>query len=255
MWWAEWTSRSNNVPITIQSATGSIELYVNQQENGGQWNYIGKFQLDAAEGGTIMLNATDAYPANYCADAVKFVHLPGEKVVDNLSSDFSTEGDWASSTFYSGYYGSDYSWTSAGTSTKSATWTLDISAGIYQMLASWTAGPNRGSNATYVFYNNGIELNTVSKDQTVRFAQFTPLGIHEMEGGTLEVSLNAVESGSVSADALEIMPCCETLPCVKITDPWDGFFQTSPNLCIFAQLFEEQSAGLGIKFCLDGGIS
>ena len=38
MWWTEWSSRSISVPVDILHADGIDRIYINQQQDGGQWN-------------------------------------------------------------------------------------------------------------------------------------------------------------------------------------------------------------------------
>lgn len=76
MWWTQTSSRSVKAPVTVTYNGGSKVTNVNQQLNGGKWNYIGAFQFDAAKGGDVTLSAPDPWPVNYSADAVKFVYAP-----------------------------------------------------------------------------------------------------------------------------------------------------------------------------------
>jgi lysophospholipase L1-like esterase len=78
MWWTEWGSRSTNAPVKIYHNNGIEVVYVNQRENGGQWNLIGQFKFNPLDGGKLMLSAPDPSPISYCADAVKFVYVPCE---------------------------------------------------------------------------------------------------------------------------------------------------------------------------------
>ncbi|KOF08628.1 hypothetical protein AC739_19375, partial [Planococcus glaciei] len=41
VWWVEHSNRVTNAPYTINYDGGSKTIYVNQQENGGKWNYLG----------------------------------------------------------------------------------------------------------------------------------------------------------------------------------------------------------------------
>jgi hypothetical protein len=76
VWWTAYSSRSTSAPLTITHSAGSKTVYVNQQQNGGQWNYLGTFSFDGSKGGTIKLSAPSPSPVSYSADAVKFVFSP-----------------------------------------------------------------------------------------------------------------------------------------------------------------------------------
>ena len=72
MWWTQWDSRSTSVPIDIENAYGTERTYVDQQNNGGQWNSLGIYTFSTDVDGSVTLTAEDASPTSYCADAVKF---------------------------------------------------------------------------------------------------------------------------------------------------------------------------------------
>ena len=71
IWWTEWSSRSDSVPVTINYEGGSEPLSVNQQQNGGQWNSLGIFHFDVNSGGSVSITSQPG-PSSTCADAVKF---------------------------------------------------------------------------------------------------------------------------------------------------------------------------------------
>ncbi|MBZ0156689.1 MAG: hypothetical protein K8I29_10845, partial [Alphaproteobacteria bacterium] len=74
VWWTEYSSRSDYAPVTIQYDNGSEVVRVNQQVNGGKWNYLGTYSFDTVKGGTVTLTSGDPYADSYSADAVKFVY-------------------------------------------------------------------------------------------------------------------------------------------------------------------------------------
>ena len=88
MWWTEYSSRSTSAPITITYFGGSEVLNVNQQQDGGQWNLLGSYAFDPAAGATVMITAENSSPTSYCADAVRFVYVPGTNVapIANIGS-------------------------------------------------------------------------------------------------------------------------------------------------------------------------
>jgi hypothetical protein len=71
MWWTYRDSRSTNVPVDIQYSGGKTRFYINQKENGGQWNNLGRFYFKKDISYAISITA-QASPTSTCADAVKF---------------------------------------------------------------------------------------------------------------------------------------------------------------------------------------
>ncbi len=71
-WYTSGTNRSNQTPYLIHHKNGTTTIYVDQQNNGSQWYYLGTFEfLPEAEGFVEILNQA---PAGYVviADAVKW---------------------------------------------------------------------------------------------------------------------------------------------------------------------------------------
>lgn len=71
MWWSGWPSRSASVPVIIMHDEGWAVAYINQQQNAGQWNEIGKYTFTAETDYTVTMLSQPA-PASTCADAIKF---------------------------------------------------------------------------------------------------------------------------------------------------------------------------------------
>ncbi|OAS18041.1 right-handed parallel beta-helix repeat-containing protein [Paenibacillus oryzisoli] len=72
MWWNADTNRANNVPVTVNDVIGAHSTTVNQQENGGQWNFIGSYTFNAGTSGNVMISNTGT-TGFVIADTVKFV--------------------------------------------------------------------------------------------------------------------------------------------------------------------------------------
>ena len=102
MWWTAYSSRSTNVPVTVQHSGGSQTVYINQQQNGGRWNSLGTYILSSAAGGTVTLAAPDPAPTSYCADAVQFAYigpapnLPPVAVIDSINPNPALPGQTVS---------------------------------------------------------------------------------------------------------------------------------------------------------------
>lgn len=76
MWWTQYSSRSTSIPVDIKHANGSTRVYINQQQNGGKWNSLGKFSFNSGTSYKVIITAP-ASPATTCADAVKIASSSG----------------------------------------------------------------------------------------------------------------------------------------------------------------------------------
>jgi len=84
MWWTEWPSRATRAKVLVACDQGTRTVYVNQRENGGKWNDIGKYPF--TEGKTYKVTMVAAPgKVTTCADAVRFVK------VDPPAAEFSAD--------------------------------------------------------------------------------------------------------------------------------------------------------------------
>ena len=126
-------------------------------------------------------------------------------IMDNSDAGFSTVGNWPSSKTLSGYYGSNYQYSSKGDGSSKATWRFEIAnSGNYNVEARWTTNPGRATNAPYTLFNNGVFVAEVTKNQQINGGQFNPLGSYQLTAGTLDVVLDNNASGYVVADAVQV---------------------------------------------------
>ncbi len=72
MWWSDWPSRSTSVPVEIAHDGGTAKVTVNQLQNAGRWNAIGRYSFRAGNAYNVSITSQPA-PASTCADAIKFV--------------------------------------------------------------------------------------------------------------------------------------------------------------------------------------
>ncbi|MDY6892740.1 MAG: cytochrome c3 family protein [Chloroflexota bacterium] len=72
--WTEHTSRSSSVPYTINYASDSETVWVNQKENGGEWYELGTFTFAEGTSGSIVLSDNTPDGTWIIADAVKLVN-------------------------------------------------------------------------------------------------------------------------------------------------------------------------------------
>jgi len=69
-WWSEHENRASNAPYIIDGSNYSDTVKVNQQQNGGKWNFLGKYYFEAGNSGKVTL--TNNANGIVIADAVRF---------------------------------------------------------------------------------------------------------------------------------------------------------------------------------------
>jgi hypothetical protein len=104
MRWTSGSNRSDAVPVNVISSNDGAAISVDQQVNGGIWNYIGTYSFAAGTDGYVELTNEGTDGSYVIADAVKFVRTAAEWTPDNLGdrlwldwrSDYLEEGPVAS---------------------------------------------------------------------------------------------------------------------------------------------------------------
>ncbi|MEW6442361.1 MAG: hypothetical protein AB1640_15595 [bacterium] len=92
MWWTEFYSRPTAAPVTLRCGSTVVDTFsVNQQEDGGQWNWLSSFQ--ASQGQTCTVTIQAAPSGSTCADAVKLSSAFGGTACGNGSVDAAEECD------------------------------------------------------------------------------------------------------------------------------------------------------------------
>ncbi|HBG28072.1 MAG TPA: hypothetical protein DDX75_13365 [Phycisphaerales bacterium] len=75
MWWTAMESRSSSVPVIVQNSSGYDNVLVDQTKDGGKWNVLGEYQMEAGTAYNVIIIAPTGSPPSTCADAVKFEKL------------------------------------------------------------------------------------------------------------------------------------------------------------------------------------
>ncbi len=218
-WWTSAPNRASNAKYTVNYAGGSIIKQVNQQVNGGSWQSLGTYTFNV---GSYSVVLSDLANAEVNADAIRLVPVttPTEIIVDNPQATFV--GTWPTSTYYPGYYGTNYQYNTAGTGTHTCTWSFSIStAGSYQVYARWTSASNRPTNAKYTI-NTASGSATVTVNQQINGGSWQSLGTYSFNVGSYSVMLSDLANGEVNADAIRIIPA--TIPTEIIVDNTAGVF-------------------------------
>ncbi len=180
-----------------------------------------------------------------------------EAVIDNLDPDFAVVGDWTSSTAIAGFFNTDYFYSPKGDGSSVATWTLNFPvSGQYQVLARWTAHPNRATNALYTVTHDG-GVSALSANQKRDGGKFNRLGTFFFTAGqSYTVTLDNNANGFVIADAIRwerYEPVVDN-PDDVIIDNIDARFETNSvwaNSTVvpgfFADNYQYNNAGTGAE--------
>jgi len=89
MYWTWWSSRSTNVPVDIEYSGGTARIFINQQENAGQWNSLGDYPFESGSSYSITITSQPA-PSSTCADAVKFNYIQSGPIDPVANDDSAT---------------------------------------------------------------------------------------------------------------------------------------------------------------------
>jgi hypothetical protein len=135
--------------------------------------------------------------------------------LDNGQSGYTTTGSWVNWT-RSGYL-RNLQYTSAGTGSITATWSLTVTPGDYLVSTTWQAHSNRTPGAPYSVYDGSVSpanlVASASFDQrvwpsdlpNVEGVHWQHIGVVTITGTTLTVRLtNAAPSGYLVADGVRI---------------------------------------------------
>ena len=167
------------------------------------------------QGSVSFLNGdADESPFDFAVSGSIRVPQPaGVHLIDNGDAGFNVTGNWADVVGYG--YGSDSLAGAARNGVDTAQWVfVGLTAGTYEVAATWLPGTDRADNVTYVIRDGvgGTILGTVTVDQRPNPSgdvhggrRFQLLSQFTITGDTLVVELStAGTTGAVIADAIRI---------------------------------------------------
>jgi predicted CXXCH cytochrome family protein len=173
---------------------------------GGAFNGVQMAQAGWAEGiyesdGVTLKSGKEQWCASCHDDAPAFSkQQPVEITVDNPAGTFT--GNWPTSSWAPGYYGSDYAYHDTGAGSDTFTWTPAISTpGTYTVYARWTQDPTRAPDAAYTIYHDGGAA-VVTVNQRANGGTWYLLGAYAFDGIGDKVELVQNPNGYVIADAV-----------------------------------------------------
>ncbi|HBG28289.1 MAG TPA: hypothetical protein DDX75_14480 [Phycisphaerales bacterium] len=203
MWWTALTSRSGSVPVTIQHSEGTASITVNQQQNGGEWNDLGEYTLNAGTAYNVRITAPAGSPPSTSADAVKFSEVVTEIISDNGDDGTSSTGTWRESGA-SNAYGINSIWSYSG---ATYTWSFTPAiSGTYNVSMWWTELSSRSSSVP-VSIENSAGTSNVNINQQQNGGQWNVLGQYSFNAGiTYKVKITAPTGSppSTCADAVKL---------------------------------------------------
>lgn len=129
-------------------------------------------------------------------------------LVDNAdAARAARQGAWRRSSNILGFNGSHYEIAEPGGDPAAFTWTLEVPEdGTYQVLACWTEGTDRASNARFTVSAGGQQLAAAEVSQREAGGRWVELARVPLAGGTpCRVELTNRADGVVIADAVRIV--------------------------------------------------
>jgi RHS repeat-associated protein len=164
--WTQHPNRATNAPYTVNHASGSTTVLVNQEAGGGTWFSLGTFTFSA---GSATVTLTDQANDYVIADAVMLLP-PGSQ---------PNTATWTPNV---------------------------PQAGQYEVYARWTASGNRASNATYtVTHAQGTTPIAVNQQANGGVWNLLGT-FNLAPGTSHKVSLTDQANGYVVADAIRLAP-------------------------------------------------
>lgn len=143
MWWSGLPSRATSIPVTITHQNGQETLKINQQQNAGMWNTLGRYSFNGE--GRVGITAAYGSAVSTCADAVRAEYISGympEIIIDNTDANTSRTGAWGISGATKPY-GKDSVWSRDG---ATFSWNFKPAhTGAYDVSMWWTAWPSRSA--------------------------------------------------------------------------------------------------------------
>jgi len=147
-----------------------------------------------------------------------------EVIVDNDDPSVTSSGTWSSSTYYSGYYGANYMYSIPETQPGLwYQWNTDLSGGLYEVYAWWTAASDRPYDINYSI--NGISAHSVNNvDQRINGGQWNLLGTYEFDGvSNVRVITGQTGIGGTCADAVRFLKVGDISGNCQLTNAlWNG---------------------------------
>ena len=253
MWWPASTSYASSVPVSITTAEGSFNTTINQQTNGGVWNYIGTYEFNVGSLGNVVISNTGT-SGYVIADAVKFVQKT-QVTMDNADAPgVAVTGNWSVSTLSGQKYATNYLHDlNEGKGTKNVKYTPNIpSRGFYDVYMWWPASTSYASSVP-ISINIAAESFKTTVNQQTYGGVWNKIGTYEFNVGSSSnvVISNTGTSGYVIADAVRFVQKTQVTvdnadaSGVTITGDWSA--STLNDFKYATNYLHDQNTGKGTK--------
>ncbi|WP_254280804.1 polysaccharide lyase family 8 super-sandwich domain-containing protein [Haloarcula marina] len=200
-------TRPTAAPLEVSYDGGIDNLTLNQTDPTTEWEKVGTW--DFGGGGNEYVEITGGDWGYTIADAVTFVESDAI-LLDNTSGEFSTSGNWNTSTSVTTYYGSNYlvENDSSDDAGDTATWSFPSdasSSGPHSVYARWPAAENRADAVPVeVGHDDGTDSLTVN--QKANDGLWVKLGTWSFGSGGGYVQFSGGDTGYTVADAIKFVP-------------------------------------------------
>ena len=238
LWWNHYSTRCAQVPVNIYDGEALIQtVYVNQKNNGGQWNLIdrylfngvGRIEIVSQSGCTSSADAVQFMPADNSGDPVisqpdanaptnttsekinpvddasyPTSKQPSHQILDNGDAGTSSTGLWNVSNRGAEAYGN----LSVYSRTAGATYSFEAPAiGNVDVMLWWTNYSTRCVQVPVNIYDNEELLETVHVNQTGNGGQWNLIDRYLFSGvARIEILSQAGCTSSVDAAQFESVP-------------------------------------------------
>ena len=225
MWWTNWPSRSQTVPVDIdhEGTTSRSRVTINQQQDGGRWNSLGQFEYVTGKSYNVTVTSQPD-PTSTCADAVWVKRIDADTppsttiVIDNRDAATSWTGTWG----VSGAphpQGTDSVWSRDG---STFTWLFTAPLSAQYKLSMWSTEWASRSTSVPVTIEHAAGTSQVVINQLAESGIWKALGTFSFTAGlTYRITITSQPGpSSTCADAVrfELDAAGANLPPVAVDD-------------------------------------
>jgi hypothetical protein len=217
IWWSSYASRCTSVPVKIYDGADLLEtVYVNQQENGGQWNFLDLYEFTGQARIEVVVEDSACSTSVDAVEFAKTTDIP--EIIDDGQNGTSAMGRWSisgagdpygSQSLYSKQVGATYSFESALT-------------GSYEVSIWWSSYASRCTSVPVKIYDGADLLETVYVNQQENGGQWNFLDLYEFTG---QARIEVVVEDSACSTSVDAVEFAKTTDILEIID--DGQNGTS----------------------------
>ena len=231
---------SSRIEVSFLHANGDIDVRLYEDPafspilTGTSINDDEVIPLDGLSAGTYYVEvfawagATNMYDLSIVPPSA-FVDV----VIDDGATGYTDDG-WIPGSL-AGAYDSDYAVSAAGDGSAKATWTFSgLEEGLYKVLATWVAWPNRATNTPFTISDGGTEIagrrlsqQLAPDDVDIHGVPWEEVGIYRISNGSLEVQISNDADGYVIADGMYLVQAAEAEWVVDDGD--SGYLETGTD--------------------------